>query len=192
MRYFYIFSSLIILFGCGAPEPSAAKKIIAKPFYNLIPASDSTYTIQWGDSLFQNHSKLVLPKFFVEKELYETEKDSEQIVLAVETGSDSWYNIILPMKTGALETMFYCPILTDLKEKIVVTPYYGSGDTLFVIENFMTHKKQFIGMGWPECSPLLYECIDSISLHNNELYLKRNVPKGNKDTIDIRKVKLNF
>lgn len=150
---------------------------VSNGHFQYVPTSDSTSLIKWGNDNVSNISSPFLNDDLDDRVgvSWQTKK---YIALRRSTGSDTWYEIILPLVSAQKEKLFYNPLAYDKKNDIVIYEYnFGSVDTVLVAENILNNKRQYIGKNWKACSSVFnHYCIDSISISNKLLYVKWTLP----------------
>ena len=179
------------------PLIDTSKVQLSDSYYQFIKITDSTSTIKWGNKSITNYVSDTTNNFYIEKDEINLKwSNGKFIALGRSTGSDTWFNIILPLTKNTDVKFYENPLTVDKENGIIVYEYYFEiCDTILIAENIMTGKKQYIGAGWKKCSSVFnHYCIDSISVSKNQLYLEgtlpNNIDKPNKT--EIKRIKLDL
>lgn len=184
------------LIGCKADEvnPDDSAKVVEKNvvadldstirildrngvFCEFIPASDSTYSIQWGDSSITYTSDLLLDEYLINPERIRINWHNDRFLsLKAGTGSDTWFEAILSKNDPSLGRIYWNTLAFDRDAGIAVYEY-GAKDSLLIAESFYTQEQLVIGQNWTRCgSTFSHYCIDSISISSRELYIEWAAP----------------
>jgi hypothetical protein len=173
-----------------------SRQVEGEVFYQFIPVTDSTSRIKWGNKEISNISEEVIDNYFLtgDKRLNFQYANSKFIFFGRWRYSDTWCNIILPLKIGE-DLRFYQNLMAVEKNRGFVVYEYPDEDSILIAENILTKKQQVIGSGWAKCGSAFYHyCIDSISINNEMLYvewiLPNKVDKPNRK--EIKRIKLNL
>jgi hypothetical protein len=169
--------------------------VIDGSYYQFIPATDTTCYIKWGNTAVSNISSKAIGNWQVEYGEIGLQWSNDKFIgLCRGTGSDTWMDIILPLKSNE-DVRFYENRLAIDEENGILVYEYPSEDSIIIAENILTSKKQVLGKNWTPCSSFLYHyCIDSVSIVNKELYIEWVTPA----TMDVpnykefKQIKLNI
>jgi hypothetical protein len=154
-------------------------------FYKLIPYTDSTCKIEWGNTKVKRVSKddyhfHAARRFSLEWE------NKDFIVLESWTGSDSRFNVILPLDSLSKESEIWNPIAFNKRKNLIAQEGYGFSDTIVILQNIKTGKSQPIIDKMNKCeSAFNHYCIDSISIQNKEVYIKWVLPHKMTDDFKV-------
>ncbi len=166
-------------------------------FYQFIQATDSTAYIKWGNHTFTNISKTGVYSAYLEKgRIYVRWLNEKFMVLGRGTGSDTWIDVVLPLKKDA-DLKFYDNCMAYDKENgIAVREWCCQTDTVLLAENILTGKQQALGKDWKKCRAVsfVHYCIDSISVSNKILYVEWVLPHklDGRTTKETKKIKLDL
>ncbi|GAB5416682.1 MAG: hypothetical protein Crog4KO_21710 [Crocinitomicaceae bacterium] len=136
-------------------------------------ASDSTYSIQWGDSVYRYMSDLLLDDYLVNPDRIHINWHNDNFLSIISgTGSDTWIEVVLTRKERSLGRIYWNTLAFDREEGIVFYEYPDNDSTL-IAEDFFTQEKLVIGKEWARCaSAFPHYCIDSVQMRNGELYVE--------------------
>jgi hypothetical protein len=158
------------------PQIDTDKIFISDSYYQFVRLTDSTSTVKWGNKSFSNFCKDTSDNFFFDKERIQLKwSNNKFIAIGRGAGSDTWFQIILPLTKDADLKIYENPLATDKDNDIIIYEY--NSDTVLVAENMTTGKKQIIGTNGKKCSSAFsHYCIDSISVSKKQLYIKWTLP----------------
>jgi hypothetical protein len=169
------------------------KTIITKEknYYKLIPSTDSTCKIEWGNNKLKRISEDYHFAFARRMRLEWENKDF--VVLRGGAGTGSWFNVILPLDSLAEESGIWNPMAYNKKSNLIAEE--GDADTIVVIRNIKTGKSQPIIDKMNKCESAFNNyCIDSISIQNKEVYIKWVLPHKMSDDFKVieKRVKIKI
>lgn len=142
-------------------------------FFRLVLSSDSTCKVEWGNTSKTRTSSDL--HFHIARKLEFVLENKDFLVLEAGTGSDTWFDLILPLSYDSTEFSIQNPLAFNTGGTEVVCEY-PSADTVMVIENLLTRNIQFV-LEKEKCSSFfVHYCVDTVVLTNKELYYKWAVP----------------
>jgi hypothetical protein len=143
-------------------------------YYKLIPTTDSTCKIEWGNTKLKRISEDY--HFHFVREIRLDWENTDFMVLKGSSEMDSWFNVILPLDSQSKVSDIWNPMAYNKFYNLIVEE--GHGDTIVIVRNIKTGKSQTEIDSENSCqSPFNHYCIDSISILNKELYIKWAFPK---------------
>jgi hypothetical protein len=145
-------------------------------FYQLIPVTDSTSRLKWGNKSANYTSPKVFENWMLSEKMWLDWSNNKFIVLAFDMGNDSWYNVVLPFANGKGPEFFWRPIAFDHENGIIVSAYGVGPDSILLATDVLTNKIQPVGKGWKTCQDTHgpHYCVDSVSIANKQLYVQWN------------------
>lgn len=167
-----------------------AKNTTQKSFYKYEKLNDSLSVIKWGTKSYYNKTEPI-ETFLLDEKTYENWRNEKFICLTRTMGSDTKFDIILPLKKNAKNKYISNSLAYDkINGKVV----FEDGNVL-TVENLNTDSKETIGNDFKKCeSFFIHYCIDSISINNNKVYIEWTTPnkidKPNKKVINEIKIKI--
>jgi hypothetical protein len=169
------------------------KTIITKErnYYKLIPSTDSTCKIEWGNTKLKRISEDF--DFYFARRLSLNWENKDFLVLEGGSGSDTWFNLILPLDTLSGISDVWNPMAYNKERNLIAIEGYA--DTILVIRNIKTGKSQPIIDGINKCESVFnHYCIDSISIQNKEVYIKWIIPHKMSDDfkVIVKRVKVKI
>ena len=204
------FLTVICFFGCSPTSTEKPKQITTKKInyldiypemkgilngqsfdaegnsWTIIPYTDSTCKIEWTTEKFDRKTNSDF-HFHIARHFESVWDNLKFKSIRTHTGSDSWFEIYLPLDTNKSEIIIENPLARDRGKSLIVSE--GLGDTLVFITNLVTKERKAILEKEFKCeSTFWHYCIDSISINNSELYL--SLKSVDKKTKTLRKYKL--
>ncbi|HRG02347.1 MAG TPA: hypothetical protein PKZ75_14610 [Bacteroidia bacterium] len=154
--------------------------------WTIIPFTDSTCKIEWGTEKFTRKTETDF-HFHIARHFHSVWDNLKFKSIRAHTGSDSWFEIYLPLDSNKSEIIIDNPLARDREKSLIVSE--GWGDTIVFITNLITREKKGIVEKEFKCeSAFWHYCIDSVSLKNSELYLDLKSVDGKSKK--LRKYKL--
>ena len=145
-------------------------------FYQFVPVNEESYKIVWGNDSIRNTSKSIFTEREGVRHSLAWEND-DFIVIHGSDGSDTWHNIILPLKSNANECIVFNPIAKDMPSNIIVLEQCGTSDTLLAVYYLKTQTVSYIVDPQIKCSSFfIHYCIKSIKFSNNQLVVEWVTP----------------
>lgn len=164
-------------------------------YYKIIPVSDTTYTLKWGEKG---------KKRFISKRLFEitgsgtleylTSNDNI-IILAHSCGTSCTYFVILPIKNDNLQA-FYHPQAINLNRNLIAYSPKDNEDNVFlIVENYITGEKTLIKE--TNLCPAIFkgECIECCYFDGQDLIVKwqgENWKSHNKQDINVKMIPIGL
>ena len=143
-----------------------------EPFFELVPASDSTSYIRWGKGALIRTTEKTYHNWPIQERLSLFAQNDHYMILGFWTGSDTHLKLILPFDQKTKVQRYWNDITFDIDNEIIVFEY-SAQDTVLIAENFRNHKRQAIGMDWPRCeSAFAHYCIKKPRIENKTLHLQ--------------------
>jgi hypothetical protein len=196
----------VVLIGCSSPTTKEREKtstivnhetpstqVIHKDvFYNFIPVSDSSYKIEWGNSIFKNVTEKNF-ELLGSGTLNLLDRDDSSIILMQGCGTSCIYYVVLPMKLNAKEQVFMFAQAYDIENNLVA--YIPEDKQPFIrIENYLTG--QHLDISESNLCPAAFkgDCIDTSYFTENRFILKwqGNLWRIDKSDLRERIVPINF
>ncbi len=143
-------------------------------YYMLTQFSDSTVKINWGnDTIKRVYDEPIDLKFAERLRIQWDNKD--YLILRYGVGSGAWETVAFPINNKEQVQVFDNGLSFDPKNNLLATEHWQ--DTVLIVQNLKTHKKQFIIEKEKLCDGLhSSSCIDTINISNKVLYYKWVTP----------------
>jgi hypothetical protein len=136
-------------------------------YYKIITSDYSNCFIHWGNkSLHKKSNK----KFYCNefKNLHFEWENNKFISVKSSRGSDSWFNIFLPLEESAQEVIYENILAYDKKNNLIAAEFL-SKDTVLDVYNLVNGKHLYI-IEKSYCeSAFNHYCIDTIFFQDNQL-----------------------
>lgn len=141
--------------------------ITSKDYYLLTKASDSTVHLYWGNGSFKR-------KYYTDLDIRSAEKihvrwtNKNYLIVEYGIGSGAWVDIALPIDKKEKTQEFYNGIYFDEHDNLIVSE--NAGDTILIVQNLETKRKQFIIEKGLCCSPSKNVCVGVVTIKKKVLY----------------------
>ena len=164
---------LILLLNCKNDRIKNNEKVIEKKsFYKYQKLNDSLSIIKWGTKNFENSTEPI-ETFLLDERTYEKWRNEKFICLTRSIGSDTKFDIILPLKENSKNKYISNSLAYDKNNGKVI---FEEGNIL-TVQNLNNDKKEVLGKMLKKCdSFFIHYCIDSINIDNNKVYIEWVTP----------------
>lgn len=144
--------------------------------WQLIKTNDSTFKIHWSSNNIARETTSEFDSFLSER-FHLVMENADFIALRAGTGSDTWFDVYLPLKAKEKEFSLQNSLAYDDKNNFVAVEEIG--DTIMQIVNLKTKKRQPIIEKPNSCSSAFnHYCIKSVSFSNGILLYKWITPNN--------------
>lgn len=138
--------------------------------WTLVTQNDSTCKIYWSTTKSERKGTLEFP-FSIARHFRPSWTNSKFLVLRSHTGSDSWFDVFLPLDTTRQEFVIYQPLTQDQANNYVLAQGYQ--DTIFKIHNLCNGLTMEVLETEYKCESVSwFYCIDSISVCDWKFYYR--------------------
>ena len=142
-----------------------------KTYFEVVPATDSTSYIVWGNQDFERQTTKTYPSSPTDQRISIKAENEHYLALQYWTGSDSHVLLILPLDETSKEKVYWNDLALDLESEIIVYESALKHEVL-VAENFRTMQKQSFGSDWKPCSSAFpHYCIEGVVIKGKILLL---------------------
>lgn len=145
-------------------------------YWSLKLANDSTCLIEWSNGKTKKRTKTFF-SFREARHFKCTWFNKDFIALKSHSGSDSWFEVYLPLDSIKQEIIIENTLTQDIKENLVISE--GRNDTILIIHILKNGMSMEILESEFKCeSAFWHYCIDSVAVKNYELFYKLTSPSG--------------